>query len=186
MLRMFRRSVTIAVVVGTLLVAGGAGGETLPAAVIAVIDMDRIIRDSSAGQSLRSQVESQREAFQTEIAAREATLREEDQKLAQQRAVLAPEVFAQKRQEFGTRVAEVQREVQTRKTKLDRAYNEGIEQIRRATIEILDELAKDRGFNVVIPLRQVLIAASVLNLTDEVLARLNERLPSVDAAMSDE
>lgn len=153
--------------------------QALGPSVVAVVDYEGLVRDSSAGQALRQQVAAKREAFQAEVAAAEQELRAAEQDLKQQQSVLSAEAFAQKRQEFQARVAEVQKLVQTRKQRLDQAMGKGEEAIRQATIGILGEMAKERGFNIVLPLRQVLLVESGYNLTEAVMAELNRRHPTM-------
>ena len=62
--------------------------------VIAVIDYARAIHTSSAGQSLRKQLDKQREVYQKEIKNAESKLQEAQEELKQQQAVLSPEAFA--------------------------------------------------------------------------------------------
>lgn len=159
--------------------ARDALAQGLEPSVIAVIDFERVLRESVAGTELQRQVDRQRELFQAEIEEQETTLRAEDQDLAQQRAVLSPEAFALKRREFEEKVTSVQRLVQARKQVLDRALDKGTEGIKQTVIAILSDLAKERGFNIVLPMRQVLLVASTYDLTDEVMAEVNRRLPSV-------
>ncbi len=45
--------------------------------------------------------------------------------------------------------------------------------------EIISELAGQRGFNLVLPRQQVVYSDVALNISDEVLLRLDERLPKV-------
>lgn len=163
-----------------------AGAQALSPSVIAVVDFETIVRESSAGQSLRKQIAAKRDAFQAEVAAEESELRAEEQELKQQQAVLAADVFAQKVQAFEARVAEVQKLVQSRKQSLDRAVGKGEDAIRQATIGILGEMAKERGFNIVLPLRQVLLVESTFNLTEDVMAEINRRFPDVTVEFSAE
>ena len=78
--------------------------------VIAVVNYAQAIHDSKAGQSLRQQFDKQRDVYEKEIKKAETKLEEAQQELKQQQAVLSPEAFARKRQEFQKAVrAEFQR-----------------------------------------------------------------------------
>ena len=44
---------------------------------------------------------------------------------------------------------------------------------------IIGKLAESRGFNLVLPSSEVLMFAPALDLTEPVLAQLNDRLPNV-------
>lgn len=159
--------------------APAAAQEDLPAPVVAVIDYQRIMRDAQAAQSIREQLETRRRQFQEEIAAEEQRLHQADKELAQQRSVLTSEAFADRRREFEAEVAEVQRLVQQRRRQLDRAFNDALDEVKRVLIEVVTEMAEERGFNLVLPASEVLFFGRRLDLTDEVMARLDRALPSV-------
>ena len=107
-----------------------------------------------------------------------------NQELVRQRSILAANAFAQKRREFEAKVAEVQRVVQARKKDLDGAYEYGVKQIQGAVIDIIAELSAIHGFNLVLSRQQIVFADSALNISEEVLLRLNERLPRVEVPVA--
>ncbi|MFQ5958065.1 MAG: OmpH family outer membrane protein [Alphaproteobacteria bacterium] len=160
-------------------IPSGAVAQQSPQANIAILDYQRILRDSAAAVDIRAQIERQRQFYQEEITEQEQELRAADQELGRQRAILSTEAFAQKRREFEERVTKVQRGVQTRKRELDQAYDYGLKQVQVALLEIISELAGQRGFNLVLARQQVVFSDKALNISDEVLLRLNERLPKV-------
>jgi Skp family chaperone for outer membrane proteins len=173
-----------ALVIGSLLalapgLAAAATGSRLPPAVAAVIDYQRILREAKAAQAIRDQVETRRKLYQDQIAKEEQRLHEADKELARQRAILSPEAFADQRRGFETQVAEVQRMVQERRRQLDQAAAAAGNEVRAAMIEVVGELADVRGFNLVLPSSGLLLFSPSIDLTDEVLARLDSRLPTV-------
>ena len=178
-LRFLLRALAVVAVIAESMAPGAAAAQTLEPSVVAVVDYEHLVRDSSAGQALRQQITAKREAFQAEVAAAEENLRAQEQELKAQQSVLSAEQFAQKREEFQARVAEVQKLVQSRKQRLDQAVGKGEEAIRQATVGILGEMAKERGFTIVLPLRQVLLVESSYNLTEVVMAELNRRHPTI-------
>ncbi len=89
------------------------------APVIAVVNYAAAIRDSLAGKSVREQVDKQRGAYQTEIKAIQTKLEQARAELGKQQAVLAPEVFARKRQVYQQQAEELQRTAQSRISQLD-------------------------------------------------------------------
>lgn len=170
----------LAIAIASAALPGAARAQQpVPAPRIAILDHQRLMRESSAAIDIKTQLDKQRQKYQDEITKKEQKLREADQELSRQRAILAPEAFAQKRHEFEGRVAQVQRDVQARKRELDQAYEFGLRQVQKAVQDIILELAKERGFNLVLPRKQVIFAAQEMNITDEVLLRLNQKLPKV-------
>lgn len=151
--------------------------------VVAVIDYARAMRESKAGQSVRAQVDKRRATYQTEIKGIQTKLEAARQELAQQQAVLAPEVFARKRQEFQKEAAALQRTAQTRKRSLDQMQAQGFAQIEEALRAILQELVEERGLDIVMNAgpgtTTIVMANRDLFITDEAVKRLDKRLPKV-------
>jgi outer membrane protein len=153
--------------------------QQLPPTVAAVIDYQRILRDAAAARSIRAQIESRRKAYQGEISKEEQRLHEADKAFAKQRSVLTPEAFAEKRRAFEEDVSEVQRLVQQRRRELDQVAEVALNEVKTALIEIVTGIAEERGFNLVLPSSEVLFFARKIDLTEEVLAKLDARLPDV-------
>ena len=148
--------------------------------MIAVLDYQSIVRNSLAGQKVRQQIEGYRATFQKEIAEEERRLKEAEATLQQQRTILSPAAFEDKRREFESNVIEMQRKAQDRSHQLDRALNAAIGKIQEAIIPIVQRLTKEMGFNVVVDKTQVLFARRGLDITERVLQELDRVLPSVD------
>ena len=181
-----RRSGAVLIAMLTLsAIVAGASAQEIPTARIAVVDYQRLLRDSSAAIDIRAQIERQRMAYQEQITAQEQELRIANDELTRQRTILSPEAFALKRREFEESVAEAQKFAQTRKRELDQAYDYGIRRVREAVAEIIAELAKERGFNLVFTRQQILYVEPALNISDEIILRLNERFPKVAVPLSE-
>ena len=160
--------------------------QQLPPAVIAVVDVQFILQKSTAAASVRTQVDKIRTEYQEQVSAQDQELRKQEQELKRQQSLLEPKAFNAKRHEFQRRVADVQREVQQRLRKLDRMRAQGLKGIERALRPIIIDLSKERGFNVVLASTQLVFAAKTLDITQIVLERLNQTLPTVDLNLPSE
>lgn len=185
---MFRVRIALPAVIALTAIVGAwlqpwlhhdADAQKLPTTVAAVIDYQRILRDAAAAQSIREQIEARRKAYQEEISKEEQRLHEADKAFAKQRSVLSAEAFAEKRRGFEQEVAEVQRLVQERRRELDSMAAAALNEVKEALIEIVTSIAEERGFNLVLPSSEVLFFSRSLDLTEEVLAKLDARLPQV-------
>lgn len=169
----------VSLLLAAMLAGSPAPADPLPPAVVAVIDYQRVMRDAQAARSVREQVEERRRIYQDEIAQKEQQLHEADKELARQRSLLAPETFAERRRDFEQEVTEVQRLVQERRRQLDEASARAMSRLRDELIEVVSDLAEEHGFNLVLPSSQVLVYAPDLDLTEEVLASLDRKLPDI-------
>lgn len=157
----------------------GQGADAKPAPVIAIVDIRGIMAQANAARSVREQIEKLRVAYQEEITADEDALRKEDQELNRQRAILSPEALTERRQQFNTRVAEVQRKVEERKRELNQALNAGMQEVQKVLLVLVAEMAKNQGYTLVLPKSQVVLADNRMEITAPILEMLNKRLPSV-------
>ena len=154
-------------------------GEPLKAPLVAVVDVQRIMQESSASKGIQKAIESQRDSYQKEIQSLEGKLQNAENELRKQQTVLAPDAFAAKRRDFEKQVADVQRTVQARKRTLDTAFNDAMTNVQKTMLEIVQDIADERGANVVIPRNLLVLFASNLDVTEPVLERLNKQLPTV-------
>lgn len=157
-----------------------ASSSAFPAAVIAVVDIERIMKESSVGKNVREQLATRRTAYQTQVEADEKKLREAEQALLQQRATLTAEQFETKRREFETQARAAQQRVQERARTLETAFGEALATIRQNVAQIVAELAKARGVTVVVDKSQVIVVESSLDLTAGVLTQLNAKLSRLE------
>jgi outer membrane protein len=162
-----------------VLLSSPAPAEKLPKAIIAVLDFQLVMRESVAAKDISRQIKVYRQRYQGEIKGQEDALREEERKLKQQRAVLTPQSFEQKRQEFERKVIAVQRSVQDRSRQLDRSLNLALNKVQKAMLPIIAKLTKNEGYNVVVDKSQVLFAKKSLDITEVVITELDKSLPTV-------
>jgi Skp family chaperone for outer membrane proteins len=149
------------------------------AASYATVNIQKIMRESQAAQSARTQLEQKRSEYQSQITRIEEDLRKQDQALSEQRALLSADALKQKQQEFQGKLLNAQKEVRTKKIQLDKAYGQALQQIQDAVLQIVEESAKTKGLDMVIPVSQVLYAKPEMDITAEVMQKLNAKLPKL-------
>lgn len=159
--------------------AGPVYAQKMPPAVAAVIDYQRITREAVAFKNAREQLDKYRAGLQGEVAKDEERLRNEEQELVRQRTVLAPEAFEQRRRDFEKKVTELQRSAQERSRSFEQVYNNVSGDIRKVLAGIVADIGKERGFNIVFDRAMLSYRADNLDITDEVLKRLDQKLPTV-------
>jgi Skp family chaperone for outer membrane proteins len=184
-----------ACVLATLLLAGGAGvaaaeqpaagasgssgGRIAPVAV-AVVDVQALLQQSLAAQSIQRQLESERERFQTQIQQQQEQLKATEQQLATQRTAMTPDAFDARRKDFERQVQEFQGKLDGRKQALDKAFSESMNQLRDNMLSVVQQVAAERGVTLVLPTQAILyLADKSLDITETVLQRLNTKLPQV-------
>jgi len=157
-------------------------GEEGPAVAdlgIAVIDVQWVMRNSSAAKSIQEQIDLRRAAYQSQVSEEERALRDAERLLAEKRAVKDEADYQDDVRAFQARVAEIQRKVQARKRALDEAFAQSMAQLRKEMVSVVAEVSEARGIQMVLFKNQIVIAAKSLDITEEVQRRLDETLPTV-------
>jgi len=158
----------------TLAATGASAAES-----IAFVNVQQILKESTAAKSVNDQLDSKRKAIQAEMSKKEAKFSKEQESLSQQKAVLSPDAFAKKAKEFRASVDAAQKDAQDQRHAFDNASNNASFQIEKQLLDIVGKLSKERGYTVVLPTSQLLYADPKLDITTEVLSQLNATLPNV-------
>lgn len=146
---------------------------------IAVVNIQKIMRESKAAEAVRQQLKSKQQSFQSELDKKEDALQKEDQDLAKQRAVLSQEVFESKYKDFRKKAAEAQQEVRTKRGSLDKGFTKALSDIQKKVTDIVTAVAKEKGVSIAMAASPVLYVDPALDITQEVLDKLNKELPNL-------
>ena len=150
---------------------------------IIVIDVQKIMTQSDAAKSVRSQVEGLRKGVQDDVSKQESALKSDQDNLIKQQGKLSQDEFNKQRQAFEQKVASTRKNVDGKVASLDRGVNKASGQIEQELQKLLFDMAKDKGAGLVLPKQAILVAETSMDFTDEALAELNKRLPRVDVKL---
>ena len=161
--------------------AAAPAAAEFPQAAVMIVDTNRVMRDAKAMVSVAGQIERIRARYREELTARETKLRLETRTLADQRSVLAPDAYDRKLKDLRERLTALQEEARKRGVALDRARAEAVLRVRQSLFEVVRDLAKKQGANIVIQ-KSALVWADEegMERTEEVLRRLDTVLPRVE------
>ena len=165
--------------IAAISVGAPALAQQAKAPMLAIIDVQKVLRESVAVKSLTADIETERKKYQEELRTKEDSLRAADQELAQQRTILSTEAYAQKRQELEQQVGNLQRQVQERKKGLDQLFGQGVSQVQNELANVAKEIAEERGLDLILSRATVVIVKPEFDLSNEALKRLNARLTTV-------
>ena len=160
----------------------GLGAQEPNSPVLAIIDVQRVMRESTAVKSLSRDIEERKGRYQGELRKKEETLRKADRELTRQRSILSAEAYAQKRGELERKVATLQRAARKRKRGLDQLFAHGMGKVQNELAKIAKEIAEERGLDLILFKTTVVIVKPEFEITKEAVNRLNTRLPEVPLA----
>jgi len=142
---------------------------------IALVDLDGVLRVADANNRVRELLDGQRAKFQEEFRAIEVDLQRSERDLLAKRELMAKDEYDKIVNAFQARVTSVQKEIQYKRQSIDNAYQKALSDIRGLAIEVITEIASERQIDLILNRDSSLIFLPHLNISDEVLTRLNER-----------
>ena len=159
--------------------AAAAGAPKPIAPVTGVIDIQQVLNESTAEQSIRSQLEARAAVFRDEFAKLENDLRGAEQELERQRSVLSAEAFEQKRQALEQRFADTQRKADSSRRQLEDAAGQVQKEIQAAIIEVTKTVAEQLNLDLVLLRPAAIYYSSDLDISELVVKGVNAKLPSL-------
>ena len=155
--------------------------ETAPSSLsmevqrIGLADLNGILRAADANVKVRELLDTQRQKFQDEFSLIEAELQQTERDLMSKRELLSADEYDKQIKAFQARVTQLQQDIQKKRQAIDNAYQKAQSDIRAEALSIITEIARDMNLDLVLNRDASLIFLPHLNISDEVLARLNER-----------
>lgn len=146
---------------------------------VAVIDLAKVIETSSAGKDLQSKFKSKKEALQKEAIAYEKDLRAKEQTLMKDRKTLDEKGFNEKKKSFETDLKKKRQEILEKNVALEKSKNEALKEIQGKVAQISADIAEEKKIQVVLDRTAVVIAQQSLDITADVIKKLDDTLKSV-------
>jgi Skp family chaperone for outer membrane proteins len=146
---------------------------------VAVVDVVRILSTSDAALSIETQREAMRSSFLADISEAEQVLRREEQSLAELIKSTNQEEYAKKRRVYEENLMSTRKKSQEKKRVLEEASNKAMDYLRDQLYVVVQEIATERGYDLVISSKDVIAGEKSLDITGETLKRLNERIKKI-------
>jgi len=147
--------------------------------VIAVLDVQLVMRRAAAAKGISTAMEARRKAFEEEIATEREALKAEEQKLRKQGAILSPEAMNERRRVLENKISDLRRKAEQRRGILNRAFTGATRKLRSEMAKVLAEVMSERKITLTLARKAVLVFDQRLSVTEEVLKRLDKNMPNV-------
>ena len=148
---------------------------------VCVYHHDRLLAQSTAGQSLVTGLQRLQQEVQAELAPYEQFIQTESQALQQGQATIPQDQFQQRGRDLEARYREFEtlRQTRTGELRYTLAYQQ--QQIGQAADPNLAALYAERGCGILLSADAVLRANPQMDITETAIQRLNAALPSLPA-----
>jgi Skp family chaperone for outer membrane proteins len=172
-----------AAVAASLLVPAAASAQAMPAAVVAVVDLQRVESECNACKTAVASLRSQQAAEQARekaVAGPVQTERDSIQAAVDALKGKEPDAALQARiKNFQTRGQQAEQEITRGREQLQRNAEYVQVQIQNKLNPIYSQVMQRRGANMLVDQRVTLASSTSVDVSNDVLAALNAALPSV-------
>ena len=157
--------------------------ENYPNTSIAIVDLNLILSESKAAKDATKQFEIIQKNTEEEIIKSDKEMLEERNKLIEQQSVIAPEAFELKAKDYEKKLQNYQSEKQNKLRSLESVLANARNDILENVKPILEELSKELGVTVILEKNSVLLSATNMDITDDVIKKLNKELPKIKVSL---
>lgn len=150
-----------------------------PTAVIGMISVADVMRQSLAGQQVERELGGRRDELARDAQHAQAGWREEQQKLqSNAKSMTADQIQSQERA-LQSKVMRAQHQFRDRNRVIQEAAQVALGQIERELVQVIQQVAGSHGMNIVLHSEQVALHVDGQDITNEVAKQLNVVLPKV-------
>lgn len=146
---------------------------------IGIVEIQAILEQSSAVQSIKATMAKVNDDLKKQLTIKENELKNEEENLLKQKPSMKQDKFNTEVDKFNKKVAELQKFVQDKKTSIEKSHAEAIDKVNEVVIKVISDISFEQGFDMILSNSQLLYTNNHNNITNDVLSRLNAKLPSV-------
>tara|TARA_Y200000002_G_scaffold300626_1_gene255653 strand:- start:4555 stop:5091 length:537 start_codon:yes stop_codon:yes gene_type:complete len=164
----------------TLLFINNIALADYPNTSIGIIDLNVILSEADAAVMASEQIEQIASEIENEIKNGDDEVIKEQNLLIESQSIMAPEAFEAKRNEYENKVLKYNNERQAKLMKIDELIAVSRNDVLNALKPILEEISNERGITVLLEKSSVMLSADKMDITTEVLKKLNKELPKLE------
>jgi len=156
-----------------------SAAQSTSSTIVGVIDMQKIMRELDVVKDVNAQVKILEEKTKTDLIAAEEKLKDERTQIERQKTLVTPEAYSKKQSDFNRKAAEFRVKVQEKNRQLQLSRVSALDKIRAQMLPIIREVMDENSAALVLDVSEVLFVEKPLEITEEVMGRLNKGLKKI-------
>ena len=147
---------------------------------IGILDVEKIVKESVAMRDIQAKVTKKQDEYQKEVTKKQGVLEAEQKKLETRKTALSKDAQEKELKEFESKIEALKTFVDKKQNSLKKASMEAMNKVNEVMKEIIVEISKEKSLDVIIPASQALFYKDELEITEEVLKKLNKKITKVE------
>ncbi len=153
--------------------------QTLHAGSPFFIDFKYILNESTAGKKAQNALKAKLENGLKNLKQKEKKIQEEEKKIIQQKKLISAEEYKKKVNELRNKVSSLQKERNNILEQVSKQRTKARNELLRNLNPILKDYMKEKNIRVVLDKKSILLADENLNITEDIIKILNQKLKSI-------
>ena len=163
----------------------GFAAPALSQTSIAVFNQDRVLRESAVGQHIATRMQAIAQEIDSELTAMSTPIQQETERLNAETASMTPQTV-QSRPDLMQRIEALNQQAQqfeiarrARQQEIVQTERQAMAPVYQALQPILEAVVEERGIDILVDRANLVFASPDVDVSDDVIARLNQQLPTV-------
>lgn len=152
-----------------------AGDESNVDLKVAVVDAERIFKESKVFNDIQSQVESKASQLQESATKQQEGLQSKHKALEAQKTALSQQAYEEGMTKLKAEFEHVNREAYKEKLSIDRAYKGALRDMDEKFSQIVTEFANAHGYSLIINKMQTVYSAASMDVTNDIKGLLDSK-----------
>ena len=144
-----------------------------------VLDFKYILNESTAGKKAQNFLKDKLEKNLKSLKEKEKSIQNEEKKIIQQKKIISADDYKNKVTALRVKVSNLQKERNSLLENIAKQRNNARNELLKNLNPIIKEYMKEKNIRMVIDKKSLLLADENLNITDEIMSRLNTKLKSI-------
>ncbi len=149
---------------------------------VVVVDPQRLFRETLFGQRIAEELEAEAQALAARNRELEEELRVEERELTERRPDMSAQDFRDAAEAFDKKVQAIRRERQEKAQALEDKRGSAEQRFLLTAQDVLVEVMNERGANLLLDIRSVLLRDNAVDITSEAVRKIDEAIGTGAAA----
>lgn len=146
---------------------------------VVIVDVEHLLTESKAAENISAQLKAEQEKLQEKLGDKDEELKESRDQIVAEKDTLGEEGFLAKRKEFEQEIMAARQEVSQERNEIQQAAAKAVQQLRGEIMQIVADMAEEQNFALVMTKQNIMLADKTMDVTDEIMTRLNKKVTSI-------
>ena len=143
------------------------------------IDFKYILNESKAGKKAQNSLKTKLENGLNRLKEQEKNIQEEEKKIIQQKKLITADEYKKKINGLRNKVSTLQKDRNKLLEDVSKQRTKARNELLKNLIPILKDYMKEKNIRIVLDKKSILLADENLNITDDIMKILNQKLNSI-------